>query len=436
MATMAVAFSMASNAGVQQARNLAGIQQAQLQTESGLSFLTYLLRHGVVRTGTRGQDLLDAAANALGTALNGTATLGGGSVLYDGNTIVVPPIVTGGAGEVFSATLALDGNDAVCLLVTGTSRGVTRRASIDVKLIDGTSGIFDFGVASKGKISMTGNAQVEGANNPAEANVLAATFADQEAVSLTGNCSIQGDVSISNPDGYASLTGNVSIGGHSASSPEVLDHIHVGTGQVDFPEVDPNVFEPYATNIVDASTSTSGNKTFENIRIKANTNKTFSGNITLKGVVFIETPNQIHFSGNLNMTGVLVTQDAGEGNYQSNTIKFSGNTTVRGVEQLPDEPQFAQLKELPGAFLLAPGFGVEFVGNFGTVSGCMAADQFKFTGNAGGTVKGGIINYGDTDLTLVGNSHLIIDRSGTPQRPAGFNLPARFSVLGDSYREY
>jgi len=283
---------------------------------------------------------------------------------------------------------------------------------------------------------MTGNAKVRGANDPSEANVLTCTYDDPEAVKLTGNCEIEGDVSISNPDAYATLTGNTRIGGESIWGGDIMDHIHIGIGDVAFPEVDPTVFEPFAVNIVDSGTSTSGNKTFTNIRILADTNKTFSGNITLNGVVFIEAPNTVHFSGNVTITGVVVTEDAGEGAYDTNTIKFTGNTTVRGVEELPDEPEFSALRQMPGSFLLAPGFGVQFTGNFGTVSGTLAADSFKWTGNAGGTVHGTIINYGDSEFKLTGNSNLSFDRSGDPETPAGFATPGRLVPVPSSYTEY
>ena len=173
----------------------------------------------------------------------------------------------------------------------------------------------------------------------------------------------------------------------------------------------------------------------ENIRILANTNKTFSGNIDLNGVVYIEKPNRIHFSGNVKITGVIVTEDAGDDVHDTNTIKFTGNTTVRPVTDLPKDPQFSRLRQMPGSFLLAPGFGAEFAGNFGTVSGCMAADRFKFTGNAGGTVKGGVINYGDTEFKLTGNSNITVDRSDSAEEPPGFSIPGKLLVRPDSYFE-
>jgi hypothetical protein len=90
---------------------------------------------------------------------------------------------------------------------------------------------------------------------------------------------------------------------------------------------------------------------------------------------------------------------------------------------------------MPGSFILAPGFGLEFVGNFGTVGGGMAADEFKFTGNAGGLVRGMIINYSDSAFTLTGNSRIRFDRSSSPDIPPGFSLPQRIVLRPDTYVE-
>ena len=48
----------------------------------------------------------------------------------------------------------------------------------------------------------TCNATITGKNHAAEANILTTTTANQ-AISLTGNCNIQGDVYATNPDAYA-----------------------------------------------------------------------------------------------------------------------------------------------------------------------------------------------------------------------------------------
>lgn len=90
---------------------------------------------------------------------------------------------------------------------------------------------------------------------------------------------------------------------------------------------------------------------------------------------------------------------------------------------------------MPGSQILAPGFGVQFTGNFSMLNGAIAADKFTFTGNAGGTVRGPVICYSDSDFTLTGNSQLRFDRSMYDRTPPGFALPWRFAPVADSYRE-
>ena len=451
MSSLAVAFFSTTNVGLKQTENLKDVSAARLEAEGGLAFLTYQIRrHAPTDPGT-GQDLLSSMAEGLGQAMNASGTLQGGSIVYDGQTITVPSIAVNGEGRSFNATISLVNDTTVLLRVTGNSGGVSRAIGVQFTLQAGgySAGAFDFGIAARGPISMTGNAKVTGANTIEEADMLSAIYGNPQAFSITGNSDVEGDISVSDPDTTVKLCGNISVGGESMNGTKTLpdpedtdpicEHVHVGIGAVDFPEVDPTPFEPFAVNIVDSHTNTAGNKTFNNIRILANSNKTFAGNVTLNGVIFIEAPNRIHFSGNVTVTGVIVTQDAGDDAYEDNTIKFSGNLVSKGVEELPDTSEFHDLREMPGSFILAPGFGTEFVGNFGTVNGCMAADKFKWTGNAGGTIKGSIIAYSDAEFKLTGNSHIIIDRDGTPETPPGFGGAGTQLVLvllPDTYIEY
>ena len=458
LVTLGVSHALLTNATLMQAKNLADVQAAQSQAEGGLEFFNYVLGTCSIEGGASGQDLLDALAVALGEHMDGTANLAGQTVVYDGATITVPDIVLSD-GRSFQARLQLDASDQVVLQVTGSNGEIDRTVGLAYALTSGGGGggvgspgsgtwFFDYGIASRSKIQITGNAKILGANDASEAAMLSATYTDDEAMKMTGNADIAGDVYLSNPNAYATLTGNVSVGGASKWSGDLDDHIHIGIGDVEFPEVDPTVFELFATNIVDSSTSTDGDKTFTNIRIAANTNPTFSGNITINGVIFIEQPNQVHFSGNLTMKGVIVTEDAGDDVYDENTIKFTGNSNFEGVEALPDTAEFHELRQMPGAFVLAPGFGLQFTGNFGAISGTMAADEFKFTGNAGGVISGMVINYSDSAFTLTGNSMLIIDRSAdvarsggtsTPDMPApppGFIQPCVLTALVGTYTEY
>ena len=435
-ASLGVAMVTASNRQVAQADNHTRVQAARLQAESGLSLLVRILSSVSLSDAPAGQDLLDVLAAELAETLNGSDNLGGATVSYDKTTITIPAIATDDLGNGFSAQITLVEDSTVRLRVVGTDGTVTRSVSMNLTAAPHRSSVFDYAIASKSKIEMNGNPRILGANDPSEANVLTATYVDPEALKLTGNSVIEGDASISNPVAHADLTGNVSVGGESGSSDAILDHIHVGVGDVSFPEVDSSVFEAFAVNIVDSKTKTNGNKTFSNIRILADTNTTFSGDITLNGVTYIEYPNVITFSGTLTITGVIVTEDAGDNVYDVNRLKFTGNTTVLGVENLPDTPEYADLRAMPGSFLLAPGFGVEFTGNFGTFNGTIAADEFYFKGNASGTVFGSVINYSDSTFRLSGNSNLTFDRSSDPETPPGFFTPSRLSPVAGSYREY
>lgn len=432
-AAIAVAFTAATNQTVLRAENHQHAETALARAESGLNFLTYVLKRATLPASAKGAALLPAVNTFLASQSYVVGNIGTGQIVYDGTTITVPAIQVQPGSPGFTAAITKATDTSITITVLGAD-GVARRCvSMDMTLAPGRNPILDYGIATKSSITLTGNDSISGKNNAAEANILSATYSTINAVSMTGNARIQGDVSMSNPVAQVSTTGNVSIGG--ATGAAMAAHEHAGIGTVDFPEVDQTVFTPFATNIIDAGTSTNGNKTFTNIRIRAGTNPTFSGNITIKGVVYIEKPNKVTFTGNLDFTGVIVTDDAGDNNYDSNCIKFTGNMTSRGVESLPDTSDFHDLRQLPGSFLLAPGFGVSFTGNFGTVNGTMAADKFSFTGNAGGTVYGSIINYSDSLFTMSGNSSLIFDRTKYAGTAPGLTSPSKLAANPGTYTE-
>ena len=435
-ATMAVVYTEVAGTNLACADNQSQILQARLSAESGMAYLSNVLQKLQLAGSPSGQALLDAVAAGLQAQLSGSANFGGQPVTYDGVTITIPLArITGSC--TFSGTVTLSGASATTLVLwaKGLQGQVTRSVGMNFNVSPGNSPIFKYGIATKSAVVMTGNASLTGKNSASEANILSSTYTSQTAFNLTGNVRIQGDIYAANPAAAVSMSGNTSVGGISGTSPGVASHIHTGTVETSFPAVDPTVFQSFAVNTVDGSTSTSGNRTFTNIRIKAGTNPTFSGNTTLKGIIFVEQPNRVTFAGNTTMTGLIVTQAAPDNTYASNTINFTGNTTFSGVENLPDTSDFHVLRTMPGSSILAPGFGLTFTGNFGTVGGCMAADSFSFTGNAGGTIRGSIINYSDSQFSLTGNSSIVIDRSGTPTVPPGFSLPSTTKANPDTYLE-
>lgn len=435
-ATMAVVYAEGAGTNLSCADNQSNILQARLSAESGVAYLSTVMKKLQFTGSPSGQALLDAAAAEIQAQLNGSANLGGQNVTYDNTTVTIPQTTIAGSCK-FSGTVTLSAasNTALVLQVNGLQGQITRSIAMSFNVVAGSSPIFNYGVATNSAVSMTGNATITGKNSAAEANILSGTLTNPTPFNLTGNVTIQGDLYLANPTGAVSMSGNTSVGGVSGTSPSVASHIHGGTTVTSFPAVDPTVFQPFATTIVTSSTRISGTNTFTNICIKAGTNPTFSGNTTLLGVVFIEQPNKVTFSGNTTMTGIIVTQAAPPNTYTANTISFTGNTTFSGVENLPNTPAFQTLRAMPGSSILAPGFGLTFTGNFGTVGGCMAADSFTFSGNAGGTIRGSVINYSNSQFTLTGNSSLVIDRSGTPTTPPGFVTPATTVANPDTYVE-
>jgi hypothetical protein len=428
-AALSVTFFAASNGAMLQAENQTHVQEALLAAESGLSFHTYVLKQVSMGSGLQGSALMDALHTKLANEAQIAGNLGGAGLTYAGGVLTVPAITLDG-GRSFTATFYNCSGANLSLKVTGHSGSVSRCVMMTCSVSQGQAFCPEAGIVTRGAVNLTGNDSIKGANTATEGEIYTATAA-VTAITMTGNAKIQGDVYATNPDAQASLTGNISIGG--ATGAAVANHVHFGAAPIDIPEVDPTVFAPYATNIVDGSTSTNGNKTFTNIRIKAGTNPTFSGNITIKGVVYIEKPNKVNFSGNLNFTGVVVT-DPGHAT-AGNELNFTGNTASSAIETLPDTADFHALRTMKGAFILAPGFTTKFAGNFGTVNGMMAAEAFTFTGNAGGTVRGSIINYGTSTFGMSGNASLIFDHSAYKDTIPGLAAPAKFSIDPSSYVE-
>ncbi len=413
LSSISMAMIEASGIDLRKAINQRESLKARLAAESGIACLSQVLGNFQVSGTPAGQDLLDSVATYLQSALpGGTVSIGGGQ-------IHISNLGIDEASGSFSGALCLNADDGVALAVTGQSNQARREVEVQFELAPGGGGIFSKGIVAGGPIQLTGNARVVGANSSSEAELL--TLSGQDVVyDLCGNARIEGDIYASNADGQVDLSGNVSIGGVSARDEAVYDHIHFGMEETEIPRPDPTVFEPFATTTL--SGSTRGNRTFTNIR--------------LLGVIYVESPNRVKFSGNVNVRGVIVTEDAGSGTYDANKLQFSGNMSFQGVDTLPNTPEFSTLRDMAGSAILAPGFGVKFTGNFGTVGGTLAAEKFTFTGNAGASVKGAILSYGDEPYRMTGNAYITIDRSEYDEVPPGFSVPSTLSMVATTYVEY
>ncbi len=411
----ALAVSMAAISGVngQVALNQQKADSARACAESGLEVLRYWLSRVSFSGTTPPADMFDRAKDSFITAY---------PLAYPVTSAVyIPPVTLDSTnGKSFSAWISQLDADTLQLRITGTYGTFTRTIRVDYDYGQRANSVFDFGVATKGPLSLSGNIELDGVNVSIESSVYIESENSALALSIIGNSQIAGDVSIANPIAAVDLQGGqAGIGGETGD--EAIDnHVEFGVAPSEFPEPDPTYFEPFATNIVDSNTDTSSDIVLENVRILAGTNPTFSGHATLKGIVFIETPNVVTFTGSADVIGIIVGDGDIEDDSGINLIEFRGDVSSASVSELPDEPQFADLRDETGTFAMAPGFHLSFGGSFDTINGAIAGNGIEFFGNAGGIINGSIINYADEEMVLSGNSDLYFNRSGTTEVPAGF----------------
>ena len=155
----------------------------------------------------------------------------------------------------------------------------------------------------------------------------------------------------------------------------------------------------------------------------------------MKGIVFIETPNVVEFTGGADITGIIVGDGDMTDNTGTNQLNFLGNVESHPISELPDESQFDGLQEQTGTFAIAPGFNISFGGSFSALCGAIAGNGVEFFGNAGGVINGSVINYSGELMILSGNTDLYFNRSGITEAPAGFipEIILRFET--ESYTE-
>ena len=417
----ALAVSMATMSGtnVQIAENHRKADLARACAESGFDVIRYWLNR-VSISGTTAEDLrFDQIADSLQDELTGESITNVTTSCND-STITIPSVTLDSPGEksFYGIITKLD-NETLQIDITGVYGSITRTIRANYYFGERAHNVFDFGVATKGPLSLSGNIELEGVNVSVEASVYIESENSNLALSIIGNSQIAGDVSIVNPIANVDLQGGqAGIGGETGQD-AIDNHVSFGAPESEFPEPDTTQFESFVTPL-DPNMDTSSDATLENIRIPANTNPTFSGQVTLKGIVYVETPNVVEFTGGADITGIIIGDGDIEDNSGVNQIIFRGNVDSHPVTDLPEEVQFEGLHDQTGTFVMAPGFHVSFGGSFSALCGAIASNGVEFFGNAGGTINGSVINYSDEEMTLSGNSDLYFNRSGTTEVPAGF----------------
>jgi hypothetical protein len=151
-------------------------------------------------------------------------------------------------------------------------------------------------------------------------------------------------------------------------------------------------------------------------------------------VLLIETPNVVNFEGKAVVSGIIIGDGSIDAESADNSITFSGQVVGNDVTILSGE-EFEGIKKETGTFILAPGFSLEFSGQANHMSGVIAANGITFSGEAGGTVNGSIINYSENPMTISGQSELLFNRSGIEADPTGFVSDQTLEFNASTYSE-
>jgi hypothetical protein len=439
--TLAIGTYAAFNLNAQIAHTEKDLQDARLAAESGMAFMRHLLWSLSISHRTPPDQLFQQVYQAINADLANTRNLGANTIGYDGTMISIPAaagatIKIDADNNRFRATIEKYGKELI-VRVTGYAGGadVSRGVEMHYGIFERPSSIFDYGVASRSTINMIGNTRILGSPNPAAGNVLS-TASVAYPLSMGSSTEISGEVSFSNPTAWVSAGTGAKIAGKVGEA-NWRNNVHF-VDEPDFPVIDTDDYVPFATT--NFTSKNPGPGTYKNIRIKAGTNPTFNGNVTLEGVIYIETPNQVKFNGNASLTGIIVTQNNPTGDWTTNVLNFAGTFNARGVKDLPSTPTYDQLRTLGGAMILADKFFVRFGGTAGSgstsVAGAVVASKMEFYGTADARVDGSVINLDNTAVDFKGNAAVTIVSSGTSDQPHGLFFGSRYEPLPGSYAEF
>ena len=414
---LAVGLAAISGANVEIADNQRGANQAFASAESGLETIRYWLSRVTMPSSTPPAQYFDTVINAVRADLlaNGITNM---TIQNDGT---IPSVTLDAAtGRSFTAVLSCDPctPNVLTATVRGTSGEMARTIRVDFSIEPYTFPIFDYGLATKGALNFPQNPTLTGAAENWEADIYIESLSDVLAVQVGGNSNFDGNIDIGNPLGTVDFQGDVQIAGDHGQT-AIDNHVNIGADQVEFPVPQTAPFQSYATGgNVNPAVLTAPGPTLVNQVIPAGMNPTFTGSVTVQGILFIEQPNVVTFAKNVELQGLIVA-DGNAANPGTNAIKFEGNFSSGPY---PADSQFDAIRQEQGSSIIAPGFGVSFTGNFASVNGVMAASSMYFSANASATVKGTMISYSQDPTVVNGNISMNFDRTAMVEIPAGFDL--------------
>ncbi len=436
-AMLSLGFYASVTSSVQIAKNDQRNAKALLAAESGVQFMRYHLAN--VNISSSSSTPMSDLCTDLQARLEGTSNLGGHHVTLTNNTIYVPDggayITTNASDNTgFSAVITDHGGNIVCTITgrsgANSSTVANKGVSLDFTRTPIATSAFDYAIASKGKVSISKGtlSGVTGVSSNSVATLMSSKNATG-AMSVSGG-TIGGDINVVSSTSNASITGG-SVGGTSNTSQILSQHTHV-VADPSWPTFDTTVFASYATSTYGGATS--GN--LVNVRIPPNTNPKFTGNTTIQGILYVQSPNTVTFRGNTTLQGFIVFENAGD--VTQNVISMSGNFSEGN---LPSGSQFDPLRTTTGIAILAPTTALSMSGSTDSqVRGNIILGTFDNGGAANIQIDQGTLMTLDTTQSTAANFHssksVKWTSTGANNQPSeGITYDTKYLPVGGSYRE-
>jgi hypothetical protein len=432
--------TMATQVGFNEQRMLS----SRTAAESGMAWMRYQLSLVQVPPLTPDDTLLELVYKDFTNRLEMTGNLGANLVYMNpgGTQIELPEgdknyISVVEKAHRFRVTIKQKGRDLVVTTIGSPSETRNTRSAVELTFrpTQERGSFYDHGVAAAGAVILDTNKGIIQGTPPEFGSLLAmgaVTIGPGTSSSYTG---ISGDLYV--PETITpKLNAYISVDGETDPTKilnEANGHINYLSPE-ELPEVpvaDTSIFRKYATN-----TYVAGLSVYDNVLIPPNTNPTFAGPCTIRGVCYIQQPNYVKFSGNVTMQCIVATEDRNVGTLATNVLEFSGTGGAKEpVSNLPLLPQFEEVRKLTGSFIVAPGFDVKITGNYGTCIGDICGDRVSVGGSSTVNITGSIFTLEAAyPLTINGNSTVSVSPNPSSLH-SGIRHTEAFYALPSTWRE-
>jgi hypothetical protein len=400
---LAISMLTLSGTNAQLASNQHKVDYALASAGSGLEVQRYWLNRVMMPSTTPVASYLSTIVSLVKDDLTAEGIT---NITLSDSGSFAPVVLNSSNGQNFEGQLKFDVAYPTIMQVqaSGGSAPVSRTIGVQFDIVYYEHPIFNYGMATKGPINYTGNPTTLVANDNWEADIYVESSSSLTAIDIEGNVNFDGDITIGNPAANVDFDGDVNIAGDNGET-AIENHVSTAEESVDFPVPDTASFETYATGLViDSSTDPNfflqPGILLKNARIIAGTNPNFIGNVIIQGILFIESPNVVIFSGNVLLQGIIVGDGDLATDPVTDSIDFLGNFAS---ESYPAGAEFDAIREEEGTSIMAPGFAASFQGNFSTVEGVVALSGMHFSGNVSALIKGTLINYSDDPMVVEGS---------------------------------